>query len=154
VHISKPITNGLTYDFTFNFEKAGETPSPVPISAGEARAVTQATHEGRRHGRSPLRICRSGGYRHAWPRRVRSTAVRSATTSPRNGSAAARTAAPGRTVDEVAAAAPSTVRRQGGRWHRRRPPCRSSSIDPGATALSHRRRELDRVLGGGIVPGR
>ncbi len=31
----------------------------------------------------------------SWPRRVRSTAVRSATTSPRNGSAAARIAAPG-----------------------------------------------------------
>jgi len=36
VAISKPITNGLTYDFTFNFEKAGQTTVPVPISAGEA----------------------------------------------------------------------------------------------------------------------
>lgn len=36
VDISKPITNGLTYDFTFNFEKAGQTTVPVPISAGEA----------------------------------------------------------------------------------------------------------------------
>ncbi len=25
VDITKPITNGLTYDFTFNFEKAGQT---------------------------------------------------------------------------------------------------------------------------------
>jgi len=36
VSTSKPITNGLTYDFTFNFEKAGQTTVPVPISAGEA----------------------------------------------------------------------------------------------------------------------
>ncbi len=36
VDISKPITNGLTYDFTFNFEKAGQTTVAVPISAGEA----------------------------------------------------------------------------------------------------------------------
>jgi hypothetical protein len=36
VNISKPITNGLTYDFTFNFEKAGQTTVPVPISAGES----------------------------------------------------------------------------------------------------------------------
>lgn len=36
IDLSKPITNGLTYDFTFNFEKAGQTTVPVPISAGEA----------------------------------------------------------------------------------------------------------------------
>ncbi|MGB3356133.1 MAG: hypothetical protein WBB00_25665 [Mycobacterium sp.] len=36
VELSKPITNGLTYDFTFTFEKAGETTVGVPISAGEA----------------------------------------------------------------------------------------------------------------------
>ncbi len=36
VDLSKPITNGLTYDFTFTFQKAGETTMPVPISAGEA----------------------------------------------------------------------------------------------------------------------
>jgi len=36
VDISKPITNGLTYNFTFDFEKSGETTVPVPISAGEA----------------------------------------------------------------------------------------------------------------------
>ena len=34
--LSKPITNGLTYQFTFNFEKAGETSVGVPISAGES----------------------------------------------------------------------------------------------------------------------
>jgi copper(I)-binding protein len=36
VALSKPITNGLTYNFTFVFEKAGETTVIVPISAGEA----------------------------------------------------------------------------------------------------------------------
>jgi copper(I)-binding protein len=36
VDLSKPITNGLTYNFTFNFEKAGQTTVAVPISAGEA----------------------------------------------------------------------------------------------------------------------
>jgi hypothetical protein len=35
VALTKPITNGLTYDFTFKFEKAGEGTVPVPISAGE-----------------------------------------------------------------------------------------------------------------------
>lgn len=35
VTLSKPITNGLTYDFTFNFEKAGKTTIAVPIAAGE-----------------------------------------------------------------------------------------------------------------------
>ncbi|MBX7431293.1 hypothetical protein JDV09_04085 [Mycobacterium sp. Y57] len=35
VDLSKPITNGLTYDFTFTFEKGGETTIAVPISAGE-----------------------------------------------------------------------------------------------------------------------
>ncbi len=36
VALSKPITNGLTYNITFDFEKAGETTVVVPISAGEA----------------------------------------------------------------------------------------------------------------------
>ncbi|AFM19395.1 hypothetical protein Mycch_4694 [Mycolicibacterium chubuense NBB4] len=45
VKLSKPITNGLTYDFTFRFEKAGEATLAVPISAGEAprrEAVAEA----------------------------------------------------------------------------------------------------------------
>ncbi len=36
VALSKPIRNGLTYDFTFTFEKAGERTVAVPISAGNA----------------------------------------------------------------------------------------------------------------------
>lgn len=36
VTLSKPITNGLTYNFTFDFEKAGEVTVPVPLSAGES----------------------------------------------------------------------------------------------------------------------
>jgi hypothetical protein len=34
VNLTKPITNGLTYNFTFNFEKAGQASVMVPISAG------------------------------------------------------------------------------------------------------------------------
>lgn len=37
VALAKPITNGLTYNFTFNFEKAGQATVLVPISAGLAR---------------------------------------------------------------------------------------------------------------------
>lgn len=33
VNLAKPITNGLTYNFTFNFEKAGQATVLVPISA-------------------------------------------------------------------------------------------------------------------------
>lgn len=36
VNLTKPITNGLTYNFTFNFEKAGRASVTVPISAGLA----------------------------------------------------------------------------------------------------------------------
>jgi hypothetical protein len=36
VALAKPITNGLTYNFTFNFEKAGQASVMVPISAGLA----------------------------------------------------------------------------------------------------------------------
>ena len=35
VTLSKPITNGLTYNFTFTFDKAGRVTVAVPISAGE-----------------------------------------------------------------------------------------------------------------------
>ncbi|MFZ1177783.1 MAG: hypothetical protein WAO15_16230 [Mycobacterium sp.] len=34
VTLAKPISNGLTYNFTFNFEKAGQASVMVPISAG------------------------------------------------------------------------------------------------------------------------
>ncbi|KUI05786.1 hypothetical protein [Mycobacterium sp. IS-3022] len=46
VTLSKPITNGLTYDFTFKFQKAGETTVPVPISAGEAPRRGDAAEAG------------------------------------------------------------------------------------------------------------
>ncbi len=36
VALTKPIRNGLTYDFTFKFEKAGDKTLAVPISAGNA----------------------------------------------------------------------------------------------------------------------
>ncbi|MBY0443074.1 MAG: hypothetical protein K2Q25_13235 [Mycobacteriaceae bacterium] len=36
VTLTKPITNGLTYNFTFAFDKAGKGSLLVPISAGQA----------------------------------------------------------------------------------------------------------------------
>lgn len=36
VNLTKPIANGLTYNFTFKFEKAGQGSVMVPISAGLA----------------------------------------------------------------------------------------------------------------------
>ncbi|HEX5143211.1 MAG TPA: hypothetical protein VFW21_05025 [Mycobacterium sp.] len=36
VTLTQPIRNGLTYGFTFTFEKAGQTKLSVPISAGNA----------------------------------------------------------------------------------------------------------------------
>ncbi len=36
ITLAKPISNGLTYNFTFNFEKAGQATVMVPISAGIA----------------------------------------------------------------------------------------------------------------------
>jgi hypothetical protein len=35
VTLTKPVTNGITYNFTFEFERSGEASVPVPISAGE-----------------------------------------------------------------------------------------------------------------------
>jgi copper(I)-binding protein len=46
VALSKPITNGLTYNFTFDFEKAGETTVTVPISAGEQPRREEAVEAG------------------------------------------------------------------------------------------------------------
>lgn len=36
VTLTKPITNGLNYNFTFTFEKSGKATVAVPISAGES----------------------------------------------------------------------------------------------------------------------
>ena len=52
VALSTPITNGLTYKFTFDFEKAGETTATVPISAGESprrEAAVEAGDTGAHH---------------------------------------------------------------------------------------------------------
>ncbi len=38
VTLTQPITNGLTYKFTFDFDKAGQTTVAVPIAAGGAEA--------------------------------------------------------------------------------------------------------------------
>ena len=44
VALSKPITNGPNYNFTFNFEKAGSVSLPVPISAPEGPAAFVGRH--------------------------------------------------------------------------------------------------------------
>jgi hypothetical protein len=44
VTLSKPISNGLTYTFTFNFEKAGQGSVTVPISAGLAPMQEPGSH--------------------------------------------------------------------------------------------------------------
>jgi hypothetical protein len=46
VNLSKPITNGITYNFTFDFERSGEGTVPVPISAGEAPRREEAVEAG------------------------------------------------------------------------------------------------------------
>jgi copper(I)-binding protein len=47
VSLTKPISNGLTYDFTFRFAKAGQTTVAVPISAGiNAPRMQQGTAPG------------------------------------------------------------------------------------------------------------
>ena len=42
VALSKPITNGPNYNFTFNFEKAGSVSLLVPISAPEGQPLSAA----------------------------------------------------------------------------------------------------------------
>ena len=52
IALSKPISNGLTYNFTFDFDKAGETKVAVPISAGEQprrEAAVEAGDTGGHH---------------------------------------------------------------------------------------------------------
>jgi hypothetical protein len=49
VALSERITNGLTYKFTFNFEKSGQTTVAVPISAGEAPRREAAGDTGGEH---------------------------------------------------------------------------------------------------------
>ncbi|HEX2283365.1 MAG TPA: hypothetical protein VHI10_00840 [Mycobacterium sp.] len=52
VTLSKPITNGITYNFTFAFEKAGEGTVAVPISAGEAPRREEVVEAGDGGGHS------------------------------------------------------------------------------------------------------
>jgi copper(I)-binding protein len=50
VQLSKPITNGLTYNFTFKFEQGGEGTFAVPISAGESPRREEAGNAGHSGG--------------------------------------------------------------------------------------------------------
>jgi copper(I)-binding protein len=52
VNLSKPISNGLTYNFTFTFEKGGQGTIAVPISAGETPRREEAVKPGESHGGS------------------------------------------------------------------------------------------------------
>ncbi len=52
--LTKPVTNGLLYDFTFKFEN-GETTVAVPISAGEAPRREKA-------GEEPAEGAEAGGH--------------------------------------------------------------------------------------------
>lgn len=52
LELTKPITNGITYDFTFTFEKAGDTTVAVPISAGEAPRREEGAATGGSEGHS------------------------------------------------------------------------------------------------------
>jgi copper(I)-binding protein len=43
VTLAKPITNGMTYNFAFTFQRAGQTTVPVPVTAGtDAPRMEQA----------------------------------------------------------------------------------------------------------------
>jgi copper(I)-binding protein len=48
--LSEPISNGLTYPFTFTFEKAGDKTLDVPISAGNAPRQGVEGGSGEEHG--------------------------------------------------------------------------------------------------------
>jgi hypothetical protein len=52
VKLFKPISNGLTYNFTFKFEKGGEGTFAVPISAGESPRRGEGGESGESHGGS------------------------------------------------------------------------------------------------------
>jgi hypothetical protein len=49
VALSKPISNGLTYNFTFAFQRSGHTTVGVPISAGEAPRQEPQADAGAQH---------------------------------------------------------------------------------------------------------
>lgn len=46
VTLTKPITNGITYNFTFDFAEAGQTTVAVPIDAGAAPRREQSSESG------------------------------------------------------------------------------------------------------------
>ncbi|HUM00291.1 MAG TPA: hypothetical protein VLU24_12945 [Mycobacterium sp.] len=49
VKLAKPISNALTYDFVFKFERAGEAKVAVPVSAGENAPRQQQAPPGEGH---------------------------------------------------------------------------------------------------------
>ena len=150
--LAKPISNGLTYNFTFNFEKAGQASVLVPISAGLAPPAQSK--------RLPACHTRDLSYRPdtvmAWQTRAPNTAARNASTSPPSGWAAAWSAAPGAPSMRCRCSARSVAITVARRWPRLRPREPFRSVPSSRTPASTARRasdELDRVLGGGVVPG-
>ena len=81
IALSKPITNGPNYDFTFNFEKAGSVSVGVPISAPESAPAPRIAGA----GLTSADLSHQPDTVTGWPRHVRSTAVRNAAMSPPNG---------------------------------------------------------------------
>ena len=63
VNLTKPISNGLNYNFTFNFEKAGQATVQVPISAG-LRATEPQQHLSRGRTACHPGLVVPGRYRH------------------------------------------------------------------------------------------
>ena len=78
IALSKPITNGPNYDFTFNFEKAGNVSVAVPISAPESPRLARA-------GLTSADLSHQPDTVSGWPRHARSTAARNAAMSLPNG---------------------------------------------------------------------
>ncbi len=152
VALSKPITNGLTYNFTFDFEKAGKTTVTVPISAGEAprreapvNPATRAVTTKDIVGWSPVTVT-------TWLQSA--FAVPLLGMPPHCGQMGwpCPDCGPWGTVDEVAVLAAATVSTRRGvvPTTAQRRSARSTQDHP---ARPDRGQRTDRVLGGGLVPG-
>ena len=151
--MAKPITNGLTYNFTFNFEKAGQASVMVPISAGLAPAAGLKQASAVRHTRA---LSHRPDTVMAWP--MRRSQYRCSECRHLTAKWVGRCLECGTwgTVDEVTVL--SAVGGSGRRAGLASVPASQavpiSSIEPNLSRhCSTGIDELDRVLGGGVVPG-
>ena len=151
VNLAKPITNGLTYNFTFNFEKAGQATVAVPISAGLASRRSKTKRGNRLSWRGLVVAAR---YRHGVAKarsQYRCSECRHVTAKWVGRCLECGTWG---TVDEVAVLSAVAGRRTRPARSAGSPAVPITSIEPNASR--HRPTgvsELDRVLGGGVVPG-